>query len=231
MKAGEHLLPAIGPLGAQLPATGVEGIALQPGDAGLQCQLSEQRLRPLPGQRIHARRRYPMRLARRQSGGSNPPLRVQHPHGVGAPGLAQARHGGQRLGKARITLGEILGAMVKAAKEAAARGHAATHAPAFFKQLHGVPGLHQRAGAGNAGHASANHSQMLGGRQGHGGYLRELCCWMNFTRLGGVPAKRRAWPVAPAGSATTARPDPGPRGRCGARRNAPAPRAAAAPSA
>ena len=60
MKAGEHLLPAIGPLGAQLPAPGVQGITLQPGDAGLQDQLSQQRLYPLPGQRIHARRRHPV---------------------------------------------------------------------------------------------------------------------------------------------------------------------------
>jgi hypothetical protein len=53
--------------------------------------------------------------------------------------------------------------MVKAAKGAASRRHAAAHALAFFKKLDRVAGLLERSGAGDAGNTSTNHSQMLGG--------------------------------------------------------------------
>ena len=77
---------------------------------------------------------------------------VEHAHGVGAPGAANIGLWHLRQGishgqsKALVAHREVLRAVVKAAKYAAPRGHAATHAPRFFQTgSHCMARLHQGA--------------------------------------------------------------------------------------
>jgi len=57
-----------------------------------------------------------VRLARGQGGLGHPAVRIQYPHRVGAPGLAQGLRHRQRLFEARIAHREVLGAIVETAE-------------------------------------------------------------------------------------------------------------------
>jgi hypothetical protein len=111
-------VPRFPGLGAQLPAGRVQRIALDAGHAGLQFELAGRRqwLRPLRDQIAHARHGHPMRLPRGQWRLGHAAVGIEHADGVGAPGLAQTGHGFQGPGEARIAHGEVLGAVVEAAK-------------------------------------------------------------------------------------------------------------------
>ena len=58
---------------------------------------------------------------------------IQDANGGGAPALAHAGHGVQGLLKASVSHGEILRPVVKGAKGAVARCHAAANPSALFK--------------------------------------------------------------------------------------------------
>jgi hypothetical protein len=92
----------------------------------------------------------------------HPAMGIQHADGIGAPGFAQAGHGFQGPRKPGIPHGEVLRAMVKAAKGRTARGHATAGRDGLLEHGDAVASLHQRARAGHAGHAGTDHGEMPG---------------------------------------------------------------------
>ena len=162
VETGKDLLRAVVGQGVQLPAPGVQAVALQAGNAGARVQALRggERLGPGLGQAGHAGPGHPVRLARHRAGGDHAARGVEHAHGVHAPGAAQAGHGLQRPGKACVAHGEVLRAQVEAAKRRLACGHAAARGGLLLEDRDAVPGLQQRAGAGDAGHAGADHCQV-----------------------------------------------------------------------
>jgi hypothetical protein len=63
------------------------------------------------------------------------------------PRLARSGQSTQQISKARISHRKVLRAMVEAAEDAAARGHAAPEPSAFFKKLDTVASVMQRSRA------------------------------------------------------------------------------------
>jgi hypothetical protein len=110
-------------------------------------------------QGVHAGLGHKVRVFGGASGFKHVAQWVKHAHGVGAPWAANvcgAGNGLQGQRKARVTHGEVLGAVVKRAKVAEAGGHASTCAPALFKHMHMVASLGQSAGCGDASNAGSD---------------------------------------------------------------------------
>ena len=122
-----------------------------------------QRLRPGFDQGVHAGGGHPVLVLCVACGFDHAAHGIEHAHGIGAPGLANLRGGGQRLCESIIAHGEVLRTMVEAAKAGRARRHAAAGAFAFFKDGDAMAGLHQGARAGNACHAGTHDGEILNG--------------------------------------------------------------------
>ena len=110
-----------------------------------------------------------MRFACSQPGGGHPAKGVEHPHGGGAPRAADTLGGVQRQRKTRVAHGEILRAVVKAAKGAVTRGHTARYARTFLKHRDAVASLQQCAGAGDTCNACTDDGEMFLSGRGVGG--------------------------------------------------------------
>ena len=164
-EAGKHVgcfVPAfVFAFGVQLPMFFVQRVARDAQHLGAELDLALERLGPGFDQGVHAGLGHPVRFAVRQGGFHHAAHGVEHAHGVGAPGLAHAGRGFNGLRKAGVAHGEVLRAMVKAAKGGAAGAHAPAHASALFKDGHLVTGLNQGASASDAGNAGADDGEMF----------------------------------------------------------------------
>ena len=107
------------PLGVQLPAMRVERVAF---DASPRASPVPRHCRPAAvapsGCTRHSCPAWRPSAARATGSGGrhHPTQRVEHAHGVGAPGPAQAGHGVQCAGKERVAHREVLRAVVEACR-------------------------------------------------------------------------------------------------------------------
>lgn len=130
---------------------------------GVQAACLLQGLCPCCHQTAHAGFGNPVCVFGQRAGGYHVACGIEHAHGVGAPGAAQAGHHVQGLGKSGVAHCGVLRSSIKAAVALQRCWCGLQARSLFFKTVALVPRLHQGAGACHAGHTGADETAMRRG--------------------------------------------------------------------